>query len=76
MPADGAFYLYADVSRHTDDSPAFARAMLAETGVAVTPGVDFDEARGNRFIRFSYSGATPDMIEGLERLRRWSRLAR
>ena len=41
-PADGAFYLYADVSEFTDDSVAFARAMLEQTGVAATPGVDFD----------------------------------
>jgi aspartate/methionine/tyrosine aminotransferase len=74
VPADGAFYLYADVSRLTDDSVAFARAMLEETGVAVTPGTDFDEARGSRFIRFSYSGTTAAMQEGLDRLARWERL--
>jgi aspartate/methionine/tyrosine aminotransferase len=48
VPADGAFYLYADVSRFTDDSLAFAKLMLEETGIAATPGVDFDEARGRR----------------------------
>jgi aspartate/methionine/tyrosine aminotransferase len=74
VPADGAFYLYADVSRLTDDSVAFARVMLDEAGVAVTPGTDFDEARGGRFIRFSYSGTTAAMQEGLERLARWERL--
>ncbi len=74
VPADGAFYLYCDVSRFTDDSLAFAKAMLAETGVAATPGVDFDAARGRQFIRFSYSGTTADMAEAASRLQRWGRL--
>ena len=74
VPADGAFYLYCDISRFTDDSLAFAKAMLEETGVAATPGVDFDAARGRHFIRFSYSGTTADMAEGAERLKQWSRL--
>jgi aspartate/methionine/tyrosine aminotransferase len=75
-PADGAFYLYVDVSAHTDDSVAFAKAMLEEIGVAVTPGVDFDEARGRRFIRLSYSGTTADIGEAARRLQGWSRLKR
>jgi aspartate/methionine/tyrosine aminotransferase len=76
VPADGAFYLYADVSRFTDDSPAFTRAMLDETGVAATPGIDFDEARGNRFVRFSYSGPTAAMAEAVLRLSQWKRILR
>lgn len=74
VPADGAFYLYADVSRFTDDSLAFTKLMLEETGIAATPGVDFDEARGRRFIRFSYAGTTADMAEAAERLKGWERL--
>jgi aspartate/methionine/tyrosine aminotransferase len=74
VPADGAFYLYADVSRFTTDSLAFAREMLEETGIAATPGVDFDEARGRHFLRFSYSGTTARMAEAAERLRSWARL--
>lgn len=74
-PADGAFYIYADVSRHTTDSLAFSREMLDDAGVAVTPGVDFDEALGNRFVRFSYAGTTADMHEAVRRLKSWSRLA-
>jgi aspartate/methionine/tyrosine aminotransferase len=74
VPADGAFYLYIDVGRFTSDSLQFAKAMLAEAGVAVTPGVDFDEARGRHFLRLSYSGTTADMELGLERLARWPRL--
>jgi len=72
-PADGAFYIYADVSHLTDDSEAFCRRMLAETGVAATPGVDFDPARGHGTVRFSFSGATEDMAAAADRLRDWLR---
>jgi len=70
-PAEGAFYLYADVSDRTNDSPAFCARMLAEAGIAVTPGLDFDRARGNRFIRFSYCGPEADMREAAARLANW-----
>ena len=50
------------------------RWMLEETGIAATPGVDFDEARGRRFVRFSYAGTTADMAEAAERLKTWRRL--
>jgi aspartate/methionine/tyrosine aminotransferase len=70
-PAEGAFYLYADVGHLTNDSAAFCARMLAEIGVAATPGVDFDRTRGSRTIRFSFCGATEDMVEAAERIRRW-----
>ncbi len=70
-PADGAFYLYADVGALTNDSAEFCRRMLAETGVAATPGLDFDPGRGNRFVRFSIAGATEDMAEAARRLAAW-----
>ena len=70
-PMDGAFYAYADVSRFTNDSMAFARRMLSEINVAATPGFDFDPVDGNRTMRFSYAGAEADMIEALERIARW-----
>jgi len=70
-PADGAFYLYADIGHLTNDSVAFCRRLLAETGVATTPGLDFDPDRGHRFIRFSYAGATEDMAEAAQRIRGW-----
>ncbi|MDH3593595.1 MAG: aminotransferase class I/II-fold pyridoxal phosphate-dependent enzyme [Rhodospirillales bacterium] len=70
-PADGAFYLYADVAELTNDSEAFCRRMLAETGVATTPGVDFDPARGHRFLRFSFAGPEAAMAEAAERLKGW-----
>ena len=46
LPVDGAFYLYADVSRFCADSFAFARQMLEEAHVAATPGIDFDPING------------------------------
>lgn len=70
-PADGAFYLYADVARWTNDSRDFCRRMLTETGVACTPGVDFDPLEGHRFVRFSFAGATADMVEAARRLAAW-----
>ncbi|MFN4088621.1 MAG: pyridoxal phosphate-dependent aminotransferase [Alphaproteobacteria bacterium] len=70
-PPDGAFYLYADIGSLTDDSRAFCARLLAETGVAATPGIDFDAGRGNRFMRFSFAGATEDMAEAARRIARW-----
>ena len=72
-PADGAFYLFADVANLTNDSEEFCRRMLEETGVATTPGVDFDTDRGHRFLRFSFAGATGDIAEAIKRLRAWRR---
>ena len=70
-PPDGAFYVYVDVSEHTDDSRAFAAEILERAGVAVTPGLDFDPAGGHRWLRLSYARATADIAEGLDRLRRF-----
>ena len=70
-PADGAFYVYADVSRLTNDSPDFCRRMLQEINVATTPGVDFDPERGHRFVRFSFAGAHKEIAEATERLGDW-----
>ncbi len=68
-PPDGAFYVYADVSELTSDSRAFAREILDQAGVAVTPGLDFDPVRGATTLRFSYARSTADIAEGLERLK-------
>jgi aspartate/methionine/tyrosine aminotransferase len=70
-PADGAFYIYADVSRLTNDSDAFCRRMLADTGVAATPGLDFDAERGHQFIRFSFAGSAADIAAAADRLLEW-----
>ncbi len=72
-PADGAFYIYADVSRLTNDSGEFCRRMLADTGVAATPGLDFDAERGHQFIRFSFAGSTADIAAAAGRLLEWRR---
>jgi aspartate/methionine/tyrosine aminotransferase len=71
VPADGAFYLYCDISEFGIDSPELARRILDEAGVAVTPGVDFDPDRGHRFVRFSYARTTSDMAEAARRLVEW-----
>ena len=68
-PPDGAFYVYADISHLTDDSRAFAAEILEDAGVAVTPGLDFDPARGGGTLRFSYARSTEDISEGLRRLK-------
>ncbi|MFI9811098.1 pyridoxal phosphate-dependent aminotransferase [Saccharothrix variisporea] len=70
-PADGAFYAYADVSHLTDDSMAFCRKLLADTGVAIVPGIDFDPVHGHEFVRFSFAGSAADMTEALRRLKSW-----
>ena len=71
LPADGAFYLYADVSRFSTDSFAFATRMLEEAGVATTPGVDFDPVRGRNFLRLCYAGSSEEMREAVERIGNW-----
>src|SRR5579864_2944970 len=71
LPADGAFYLYADVSDFTSDSFKFASEMLEKAHVAATPGVDFDPVHGRRFIRFSYARSAQEMREAVERIARW-----
>uniref|UniRef100_UPI0015F09559 aminotransferase class I/II-fold pyridoxal phosphate-dependent enzyme n=1 Tax=Pseudonocardia pini TaxID=2758030 RepID=UPI0015F09559 len=67
-PADGAFYVYADVGHLTDDSMRLTYELLGETGVAVAPGVDFDPVEGHRFVRLSFAGATAPIEEALARL--------
>jgi aspartate/methionine/tyrosine aminotransferase len=71
LPVDGAFYLYADVSRFCADSFAFAKQMLEEAHVAATPGIDFDPVNGSRFVRFCYAGSTADMHEAVARISKW-----
>jgi len=71
LPVDGAFYLYADVSRFTDDSIDFAKRMLEQAGVAATPGLDFDPLHGKEFLRFSYAGSAADMREAVARVGKW-----
>ncbi|MGW0248156.1 pyridoxal phosphate-dependent aminotransferase [Nocardia goodfellowii] len=72
-PADGAFYAYADIGHLTDDSRRWCAEVLAATGVALAPGIDFDTANGHRTIRFSFAGATADIEEALVRLKHYLR---
>src|SRR5271157_3725363 len=70
-PTDGAFYVYADVSDFTTDSLAFCSKLLADTGVAIAPGIDFDTVHGGSFVRLSFAGPTPDVEEALRRIEPW-----
>jgi aspartate/methionine/tyrosine aminotransferase len=71
LPVDGAFYLYADISKFSRDSLDFAKRMLEEAGVAATPGLDFDPVHGKDFIRFSYAASSADMHEAVQRISAW-----
>ncbi len=68
---EGAFYLWCDISRYSDDSVAFAKRMLEDIHVAVTPGIDFGSYGTKRYIRFAYTGEIEHMREGVERIREW-----
>jgi len=70
-PADGAFYIYADVSKWTDDSLAFGARLLTETGVAVAPGIDFDPVDGGRYIRLSFAGDAAEIAQAVDLLGEW-----
>jgi aspartate/methionine/tyrosine aminotransferase len=70
-PTDGAFYVYADVSEFTTDSLAFCSKLLADTGVAIAPGIDFDTVRGSSFVRLSFAGPAGDIEESLRRIGPW-----
>lgn len=72
-PTDGAFYVYADVSRWTTDSLSFCSKLLGDTGVAIAPGVDFDTVRGGAYVRLSFAGPTADIEEALRRIGGWLR---
>jgi aspartate/methionine/tyrosine aminotransferase len=70
-PAEGAFYLYVDVSSLTRDSEEFCRRLLVETGVAMTPGLDFDPVDGGGWVRLSFAGTTDSVAEAARRLKAW-----
>jgi aspartate/methionine/tyrosine aminotransferase len=75
-PAEGAFYLYVDISSLTGDSERFCRRLLAEIGIAVTPGLDFDPVDGGGWVRFSFAGSTGAVAEAARRLKSWLPLTR
>ena len=70
-PVDGAFYIYADVSKFTNDSLDFTNRMVKEAGVATTTGLDFDPTNGNHHIRLSFAGSLVEMQEAVKRLKAW-----
>lgn len=70
-PADGAFYVWCDVSQFGLDSQLLAARWLEEIGVASTPGVDFDQRRGSDFIRFSYAGDAADLDQACQAIAEW-----
>ena len=70
-PTDGAFYVYANVSDFTADSMAFCSKLLADTGVAIAPGIDFDTVHGGSFVRLSFAGPVGDIEEALRRIGPW-----
>jgi aspartate/methionine/tyrosine aminotransferase len=70
-PPDGAFYIYADVGHLTDDSLAFCKQLLRDTGVATASGLDFDPVDGHRFMRISFAVSTPEVEEAIRRLTPW-----
>jgi aspartate/methionine/tyrosine aminotransferase len=72
-PADGAFYLYADVGHITNDSAEFCRRMLREIGVACTPGTDFDRERGHATMRFCFAVSPAEIADAVQRIKNWKR---
>jgi aspartate/methionine/tyrosine aminotransferase len=70
-PPDGAFYIWADVGRLTDDSLSFCKQLLQDTGVATAPGIDFDPVEGRHFIRMSFAVSTPEIEEAIRRMVPW-----
>jgi aspartate/methionine/tyrosine aminotransferase len=75
-PADGAFYVYADIADYSTDSLAFCAKLLADTGVAIAPGIDFDTVHGGAYVRLSFAGPTSDIREALDRMGEWFGQAR
>jgi aspartate/methionine/tyrosine aminotransferase len=70
-PADGAFYVYADVGHLTDDSLGFCKQLLEDTGVAFNTGLDFDPVHGRRTIRISFAVSREETRLALERFAGW-----
>lgn len=65
----GAFYIYADARRFTDDSFGFCYRLLDEIGVAITPGIDFGDYQAATHVRFAYTTSMEKLAEGVRRLR-------
>jgi aspartate/methionine/tyrosine aminotransferase len=70
-PADGAFYVYADIGHLTDDSLGFCKRLLADTGVAFNTGLDFDPVEGHRWLRISFAVSSAETGEAMRRFGAW-----
>jgi aspartate/methionine/tyrosine aminotransferase len=70
-PPDGAFYVYANIERFSDNSMAMCKEILTDTGVVLAPGIDFDPENGHRYIRFSFAVSTAETHEAIARLAPW-----
>jgi len=70
-PPDGAFYLYVDITKISNNSADLALSLLKDVGVSCTPGIDFDKKYGKNFIRFSYGGPSDKVLEGAKRIKEW-----
>ena len=70
-PADGAFYLYANIGAISNNSVDFSQRMLQEAGVAVTPGIDFDQTEGGHYLRLSYAGSSLTITTAIDRINGW-----
>jgi len=68
---DGAFYLWANVSKYTNDSFAFAKELLENIHIAITPGKDFGSNNTNQYLRFAYTRDIDHMSEGVKRLKEY-----
>lgn len=71
LPVDGAFYIYCNIGRYSNDSMQFCRDVLEQSHVAITPGLDFDEARGSRTVRLSFAGSLAECQEAVTRIGGW-----
>jgi aspartate/methionine/tyrosine aminotransferase len=70
-PADGAFYVYADISPTGLDSATWCRRLLDEAGVALTPGTDFDRVDGHDWVRLSFASSPEVVAEAMDRIIAW-----
>ena len=70
-PPDGAFYIYTDIGRFSDNSLEFCKKLLVDTGVATTPGMDFDPINGHKYMRLSYPQDTQQVETALGRIEDW-----
>ncbi|MFA9372996.1 MAG: pyridoxal phosphate-dependent aminotransferase [Poseidonibacter sp.] len=66
---DGAFYIWANISKYSNDSFAFAKELLENIHIATTPGIDFGKNKGKEYLRFAYTRDIKHMKEGIKRLK-------